>query len=58
MPELSATRMRPDAIMICHGIWFDHDNYPAAKFRQKSGLDIFIMHLKTRKLLSALILIL
>ncbi|MDR9788162.1 MAG: glycosyltransferase [Peptococcaceae bacterium MAG4] len=35
MPELSATRMRPDAIMICHGIWFDHDNYPAAKFRQK-----------------------
>jgi glycosyltransferase involved in cell wall biosynthesis/SAM-dependent methyltransferase len=35
LPELSAGPMRMDAINICHGIWFDHDNYGAAvKFRQ------------------------
>lgn len=36
MPELSAGKMRPDAISITHGIWFDHNNYgPAFKFREK-----------------------
>lgn len=32
-PELCSGKMRNDAIMTCHGIWFDHDNYPGAKFR-------------------------
>lgn len=27
MPELCAAKMRVDAISICHGIWFDHNNY-------------------------------
>jgi glycosyltransferase involved in cell wall biosynthesis len=27
LPELSAGSMREDAIAVCHGIWFDHDNY-------------------------------
>lgn len=36
MPELSAGKMRPDAISITHGIWFDHNNYgPSFKFREK-----------------------
>jgi len=35
LPEFSNGPMREDAIMICHGIWFDHDNYPAAHFRSK-----------------------
>lgn len=36
MPELSAGKMRPDAISITHGIWFDHNNYgPTFKFREK-----------------------
>jgi glycosyltransferase involved in cell wall biosynthesis len=34
LPEYSSGRMRTDAIMICHGIWFDHNNYPWFKFRQ------------------------
>ena len=35
LPEYSAMRMRKDALMMCHGIWFDHNNYGAsAKFRQ------------------------
>jgi len=35
MPELSAGKMRLDAISICHGIWFDHNNYgPNYQFRQ------------------------
>lgn len=35
MPELSAGKMRMDAISICHGIWFDHDNYgPASLYRK------------------------
>src|SRR5262249_14614351 len=33
LPEYSSGSMRQDALMICHGIWFDHDNYPHAKFR-------------------------
>ena len=27
MPELCSAKMRSDAISICHGIWFDHNNY-------------------------------
>ena len=27
LPEYSSGKMRNDAIMICHGIWFDHNNY-------------------------------
>jgi len=35
MPELTSGPMRLDAISICHGIWFDHENYGAfAKYRQ------------------------
>lgn len=35
LPELSAMKMRSDAIMICHGIWFDHNNYgDFIKFRK------------------------
>lgn len=35
MPELSAGLMRLDALSICHGIWFDHNNYgPMCKYRQ------------------------
>lgn len=35
MPELSAAKMRKDAISICHGIWFDHNNYgDSYKFRK------------------------
>lgn len=34
LPEFSAMKMRPDAIVMCHGIWFDHSNYgEAIKFR-------------------------
>jgi len=35
MPELSAGPMRTDALSICHGIWFDHNNYGSGvKFRE------------------------
>lgn len=35
LPEFSAMKMRPDAIMMCHGIWFDHSNYGGnIKFRE------------------------
>ncbi len=36
LSEYSAMRMRKDSLMICHGIWFDHNNYSdeAIKFRQ------------------------
>lgn len=27
LPELSAMKMRSDAVVLCHGIWFDHNNY-------------------------------
>jgi glycosyltransferase involved in cell wall biosynthesis/SAM-dependent methyltransferase len=33
LPEYSSGLMRQDALMICHGIWFDHNNYSFAKFR-------------------------
>lgn len=36
LPEISAGKMRPDAIAICHGIWFDHSNYrQAVQFRTR-----------------------
>lgn len=35
LPEFSAMKMRPDALVMCHGIWFDHSNYGGAiKFRE------------------------
>ncbi len=35
LPEYSSMQMRKDALMICHGIWFDHNNYGGGiKFRQ------------------------
>lgn len=35
LPEFSAMKMRPDALMLCHGIWFDHSNYGGnIKFRE------------------------
>jgi glycosyltransferase involved in cell wall biosynthesis len=36
LPELSSGKMRPDAIAICHGIWFDHNNY-ARQFRFRTN---------------------
>jgi len=36
LPELSSGKMRPDAITICHGIWFDHNNY-ASHFRFRTN---------------------
>lgn len=27
MPEYASARVRKDALLICHGIWFDHNNY-------------------------------
>lgn len=40
LPEFSAgQRFRKDALMICHGIWFDHNNYgPQYFFRSKEWL--------------------
>jgi GT2 family glycosyltransferase/glycosyltransferase involved in cell wall biosynthesis len=36
LPELCAGKMRPDAISVCHGIWFDHNNYgPNTHYRTK-----------------------
>ncbi|MEN3009610.1 MAG: glycosyltransferase family 4 protein [Candidatus Bipolaricaulaceae bacterium] len=25
LPEIASGKVRPDALLICHGIWFDHD---------------------------------
>lgn len=36
LPEYGAATMRSDALLMCHGIWFDHDNYrdnPSIHFR-------------------------
>ncbi|MCY2952107.1 MAG: glycosyltransferase [Planctomycetota bacterium] len=33
MPEYTSGVVREDAILVCHGIWFDHNNYPTAAFR-------------------------
>lgn len=40
-PELSSARMRPDALAICHGIWFDHNNYGSnIKFRKNKWFSL------------------
>ncbi|MEA5010982.1 MAG: glycosyltransferase [Angelakisella sp.] len=40
LPELAAMRMRPDAMLICHGIWFDHSNYSGnIKFRENKWFE-------------------
>ncbi|HET9529653.1 MAG TPA: glycosyltransferase [Blastocatellia bacterium] len=28
LAEFSTGEMREDAVLICHGVWFDHNNYP------------------------------
>jgi glycosyltransferase involved in cell wall biosynthesis len=33
LPEYASGQVREDALMTCHGIWFDHDNYPDSMFR-------------------------
>jgi glycosyltransferase involved in cell wall biosynthesis len=34
LPEYTGGPVREDGVMICHGIWYDHNNYyPASKFR-------------------------
>jgi len=33
MPEYASGTVREDALLVCHGIWFDHNNYPSASFR-------------------------
>lgn len=35
-PELaSGLYVRPDALLICHGVWFDHRNYPEHRLRSR-----------------------
>lgn len=41
LPEYSSGRVRPDALVMCHGLWFDHDNYPSAKFRSDTWFEHF-----------------
>jgi glycosyltransferase involved in cell wall biosynthesis len=33
LPEYASGVVREDGLMTCHGIWFDHNNYPGAIFR-------------------------
>ncbi|WP_292979563.1 glycosyltransferase family 4 protein [Nitrosomonas sp.] len=33
LPEYASGKVREDGLMTCHGIWFDHNNYPDAIFR-------------------------
>ncbi len=33
LPEYASGAVREDALMTCHGIWFDHNNYPGSLFR-------------------------
>lgn len=33
LPEYASGQVREDALMTCHGIWFDHNNYPGSLFR-------------------------
>jgi glycosyltransferase involved in cell wall biosynthesis len=33
LPEYASGTVREDGLMTCHGIWFDHDNYPGAIYR-------------------------
>ena len=36
LPEFTSQKVRKDALMICHGIWFDHNNYGEhIKFREE-----------------------
>lgn len=44
LPELSADKMRPDGITICHGIWFDHSNY--SSFRSNVRKKEWIRYLR------------
>lgn len=42
LPEFTSGLVRSDAIMTCHGIWFDHKNNPDPRFRSRKWLS----HLK------------
>jgi len=33
LPEYASGKVREDGLMTCHGIWFDHNNYPSSIFR-------------------------
>lgn len=33
LPEYASGVFREDGLMTCHGIWFDHNNYPGSFFR-------------------------
>jgi glycosyltransferase involved in cell wall biosynthesis len=33
LPEYASGLLREDGLLTCHGIWFDHNNYPNALFR-------------------------
>ena len=33
LPEYASGKVREDGLMACHGIWFDHNNYPGSIFR-------------------------
>lgn len=33
LPEYASGIVREDGVMTCHGIWFDHNNYPGSIFR-------------------------
>ena len=33
LPEYASGKVREDGLMTCHGIWFDHNNYPGSIFR-------------------------
>ncbi|WP_423454531.1 glycosyltransferase [Ottowia sp. VDI28] len=33
LPEYASGKVREDGLMTCHGIWFDHNNYPQSIFR-------------------------
>jgi polysaccharide pyruvyl transferase CsaB len=40
LPEYASGTMRPGALLICHGIWFDHNNYaPPIAFRTPEWFD-------------------
>jgi len=39
MPEYASGMMREDGLMTCHGIWFDHNNYPDSIFRTPSWFE-------------------
>lgn len=39
LPEYASGAVREDGLMTCHGIWFDHDNYPGAIFRTPEWFD-------------------